>query len=162
MTSLLMTRRVLEDLDGFDESIDYGEDGDLPKRAREKGFEKGDSGAVIYYRFVSSSSEVFRQGRWYGKSMLNYLKKYPEEFPTLLMLGYFVTWPLITVLGLLNAYIGYLAVLQNIGVLLYLLIGFYNSRSPYIVFVPFVKSVRGYGEMLGLVESRFSSDIGRD
>lgn len=157
-----MRRRVLEKLGGFDESIDYGEDGDLPKRAREEGFEGGHSDATIYYRYVSSFSEVFRQGRWYGKSMLNYLKKHPEEFPSLLMLVYFVSWPLLIFIGLLNTYIGYLAALQNLGVLAYVMIGFYNSRSPYILLTPIVKSVRGYGEIIGLIESRFSSDIGRD
>lgn len=152
---------MLEELDGFDESVDYGEDGDLPKRAREKGYDSGSSNATICYRFVSSFSEVFRQGEWYGKSMLNYINKHPEEFPTLLMLVYFVTWPLMTISGFFNTYVRYLAFFQNFGVFIYILIGFYYSRSFYIVLVPLIKSVRGYGEILGLFRSSFSSDIGR-
>lgn len=161
MTSFLCRKSMLEELDGFDESIDYGEDGDLPKRARKQGFETGSTGAVIYYNFVSSFGEVFRQGRWYGKSMLNYLARYPEEFPTLLMMLYFVLWPLFTLAGILLGSLNVVAVSQ-IGVLLYVLVGGYNSRSVYILLVPLVKAVRGYGELVGLLESFSTSDIGRD
>lgn len=160
MTSFLCRRKVLEKVEGFDESIDYGEDADLPTRAREAGFEGGQSEAVIYYSFVSSLGEVFRQGRWYGKSMFSYLKKYPEEFPSVLMMLFFASWPISILSGLLTGYI-FLAAAQSLLVLVYLIVGFLNSESPYILLVPLIKTIRAYGEILGIVESFFTSDIGR-
>lgn len=162
MTSFLCRKKVLEEVNGFDESIDYGEDGDLPTRAREAGFEGGAIGAKIHYRFVRSFRDVFHQGRWYGKTMLNYLRKYPEEFPTLIMLGFFITWPFVTFLSIFISQISFLALLQNLMVFLYVLIGFYRTKSVYIILVPFVKFVRYSGELVGMVESFWSSDRGRD
>jgi len=161
MTSFLCRKEALEEVDGFDESIDYGEDADLPLKIREAGYQGGDTGAVIYYSFISSFGEVFRQGRWYGKSLIPFLKKHPENFPTLLMMLYFTTWPITTALGFVIRPLLVPAILQNLGVLFYIIIGLYRSRSIYFILAPIIKAVRGYGELLGLLESFRTSDIGR-
>lgn len=160
MTSYLCRKKVLKKIDGFDESIDYGEDADLPLRAKDEGFKPGNTEAVIYYHFVSSISEVFSQGRWYGKSLMSFLKKHPENFPSFLMMLFFFLWPITNLISFFGG-LNYLAFLQNICVLFYVLAGFYRTRNFYILFVPIIKTVRAYGGIVGILESFYTEDIGK-
>lgn len=156
-------REKLEEIEGFDESMAYGEDENLGKRLDKlEGNRVRLDDVYEYAGLVSSLSEVFRQGRWYGKSMPQYFKKHPESFLTLLSIFFFITLPLTTVLFGLSEYFFYIAALQHLTVFAYVIIGLKRTRNPYMVFVPIIKIVRSYAEVLGMVEGLFTEDLGRE
>lgn len=156
-------KEKLEEIGGFDESMAYGEDENLGKRLeRVEGKRVRLNDVYEYAGLVSSLSEVFRQGRWYGKSMPQYFRKHPESFPTLLSILFFVALPLTTILATLSIYIFYMAALQYLAVAAYVLEGLRRTKNPYMVFVPVIKVVRSYAEIIGMVEGLFTEDLGRE
>ncbi|MFB6209882.1 MAG: glycosyltransferase family 2 protein [Candidatus Nanohaloarchaea archaeon] len=160
---LIYRKQRLEKTGGFDESLAYGEDEDLGER-----LERPDDKIVEledveeYAGLVSSLREVFRQGRWYGKSMPQYFRKRPEAFPTLLSIFFFAALPLTTIMAPFHEIIFYTAVFQYFLVMIYVIEGIRRTSNPYMVFVPLIKVVRSYAEILGMVEGLFTEDLGRE
>lgn len=159
---IICRKDVLEEVDGFDESLSYGEDGDLARKIATLNPNSVSVDGVEYNSLVSSLSEVFRQGRWYGKSMPQYFRKHPEAFPSLLSIAFFTILPLTTAAAFLNQHILYMAALQYFAVLTYILEGLKRTKNPYMVFVPAVKIVRSYAEIIGMIEGFFTTDFGRE
>lgn len=155
-------KNILEELGGYDDSLAYGEDYDLPRRIEKAGYETKVVEAGEYHILLDSIAGIYRQGRWYGKSMIPYFKKHPEAFPTLLSVGFFSVLPFVTVGAFISRYILTIAVLQWLIVLFYVLIGFKRTRNTYIVLVPVIKVVRSVAEVIGMVEGFFTSDFGRE
>lgn len=155
-------REALEKIDGYDRDLAYGEDMDIGIRAQEAGIKSKNMDAVEYITLPQSLSEVFRQGRWYGKSMMRLFKKYPKTIPSLASFGYFLVWPVSLILSFFNRYVLYLALLQSIFVGLYVIKNLFTTKNIHTIFVPVIKVIRSYGEFIGLVESLKTSDFGRD
>lgn len=160
---VICRKEKLEEVGGFDESLAYGEDGDLGRRILETDPKNVYLDHVCEYAsLVSSLRGVFRQGRWYGKSMPQYFRKHPEAFLSLLSIGFFVVLPLMTIGAYFSQYLLYLAALQHLAVLTYVLEGIRRTRILHMVFVPLIKVIRSYAEVLGMVEGLFTDDLGRE
>lgn len=159
---MLLKRSLLEKVGGYDRGLGYGEDTDLVKRLQETDYRHSNVDAKEHHTLVTSLSDVYSQGRWYGKGMPNFFRKHPEETLSLLSMLLFVTLPIITIGAILHRYMLYLAIPQHLIVFLYVASAYYNTRSPYAFVVPIVKVVRSYGEIIGLFEGLFTEDLGRE
>lgn len=159
---IICRKEVLEKVNGLDEGLAYGEDGDLSQRISQLDLNRVSVDAAEYHGLVSSLSEVFRQGRWYGKSMIPYFRKHPEAFPSLLSIGFFTVLPFVTLLAFFHSIFFYLALAQYAAVSVYLLIGLYRTGNPYILAVPVIKVVRSIAEVIGMIEGFFTTDFGRE
>lgn len=155
-------RKVLEETGGFDEDLAYGEDYDLPKRIDEAGFERGQTGAAVHKKMISTIGGVWRQGRWYGKSLLDLFRKHPQILPTIMMFILFLTWVPILALSFVFWPFYLVSIPQTGLVLLYLLNGLYRTRDPYLLLAPFIKTIRSYAEAIGIVEGFLTEGYGRD
>ncbi|PSG98647.1 MAG: hypothetical protein BRC29_00790 [Nanohaloarchaea archaeon SW_7_43_1] len=159
---MIIRKEVLEDIGGYDDEMAYGEDFDIPERIDKAGYRREWVKGEEYHKLVSSLSEVYRQGRWYGKSILWMVYKHPSSFPSLLSIGLFSTLPFITLGAVLFSPLTYLAALQYLLIGFYVILGFYRTRNPYIVAVPLIKVVRSIAEVVGIVEGFFTTDFGRE
>lgn len=160
---VICRKEKLKEVGGFDESMAYGEDENLSKRLDKlEGKRVRLDDVYEYASLVSSLSEVFRQGRWYGKSLPQYFRKHPESFPTLLSILFFVSLPLTTILAAVSKIFVYIAALQYLAVFAYIIEGIRRTSNPYMVFVPVIKFVRSYAEIIGMVEGLFTEDLGRE
>lgn len=151
----------MEKLGGFDEGLAYGEDKDLNKRVSESRFNVKDVDFGEKRKLVSTLGQVFSQGRWYGKSFLQFVRKYPENLDSLLITLYFVSIPLFGIASLFN---GILSILFYMEVLflIHLHIEYFRiDRTKYSLLVPTVKFVRSYGIILGIIEGLFTEDWGK-
>lgn len=159
---MICRREVLEKIGGYDDNLAYGEDFDLPKRIRAAGYDIKSIPAEEYHKLVSSLSEVYQQGRWYGKSMPELVSKHPSTLPSLLSVFFFCVLPLTTTVAYFSFLFRALAALQYAAIGAYLLLGLYRTHNPYMILVPIIKVVRSYGELLGLLEGVFTTDKGRE
>lgn len=159
---MIIRKEVLEDLGGYDDEMAYGEDFDIPERIDEAGYRRDWVDAEEYHKLVSSLSEVYRQGRWYGKSILKMVKKHPGSFPSLLSIGFFAVLPFVTLLVFFHSVFFYLALAQYAAISIYLVLGFYRTGNPYILAVPVIKVIRSIAEVIGIFEGFFTADFGRE
>ncbi|MDH3752619.1 MAG: glycosyltransferase [Acidimicrobiia bacterium] len=69
-------RTTFEGLGGFDEDLDACEDIELSLRARLAGIVVGfDPAAIVHYRYRHRPSELFRQGRSYGRGRVDIARR---------------------------------------------------------------------------------------
>lgn len=155
-------RKVLEETGGYDESLAYGEDTDFSRRKAERDYRVKRIEAEEYNSFVDSLPKVYRQGRWYGKSILKFLGKYPQASISLVFVMVFASFPFAVVLSLFSKYFIYLAVLEALFITTYVFLGYLDTRNPYMFSVPVVKTVRSISQVIGLVEGFFTEDLGRE
>lgn len=158
---LIYSKRVLEELDGFDESLSYGEDADLLKRVSQNNYSISCADTKEYSYVVSSWKELWKQGEWYGKSYLNYILKHPSEGLSLLLTLYFISLPVVGIAALLNGSLLALFVLEAI---LFIYLSFEHLRlgdSNYGFFVPVIRMVRSWAIGLGILKGLFTGDLGK-
>lgn len=123
-------REALEEIDGYDRNLAYGEDMDIGARAQKAGIKSKDMDAIEYITLPQSISEVFRQGRWYGKSMIPYFRKHPKAFPSAFSVIFFASLPFVTVIAAISDIAMRMAGIQYLLVSLYVLEGFRRTKNP--------------------------------
>ena len=156
-----MRRAVLEDIEGFDEGLAYGEDKDLNKRVSESSFNVKDVDFGEKRKLVSSFGEVFSQGRWYGKSFLSFVRKYPENIDSLLITLYFFSMPVFGLFSLFSE-ISRTIFFAQVLFFIYLHLEYLRiNKTKYSLLVPTVKLIRSYGIVLGMFEGLFTEDWGK-
>lgn len=152
---------VLQKSGGWDERIDFAEDREFPKRLENIGgrtllLNK----AIVHAKPVDSLTKLFKQGRWYGRNIINYFDR-TRDFVTLFaVLAYSAFIPLL-LLSYISSFFTFLFVLDLIIFLSYALMGFFSTESPYAFLMIPVNIVRGAGELVGLVESFFGRKKGK-
>ena len=151
----------MEEISGFDEDLAYGEDKDLRRRVSEHDFSENKADFTELRKVVSSWREVFHQGRWYGKSYLKFVRKYPQEIDSLFFQFYFVSIPIFATLSAFSAYFFYGFLLELFFFLYLCLESLRLGERYYAFFIPFVRFVRSIGMALGLVEGLFTDDLGK-
>lgn len=159
---MIFRKDVLEELGGFDENLAYGEDVDLMYRFRSSKYKTADERIDVYQGLISSLSGVYRQGRWYGKSMLAFYRKYPDTATSILSIFFFASYPIFGSLAIFIDYIGIIFIVQTLLILLYVVDGYMTTKNPFIVFVPLIKVIRSWGELIGITKGRYTDDYGRD
>lgn len=128
---------------GYDEDLSYGEFQDIRKKTDTSGMDN--IKLENFYdsqRFRRSFREVYGQGKWYGKTFMDFLKKYPEEFPSLLTVFFFFSIPFVFAAMIIFNPLKYILALQFLGILYISLESYRLSGSPYGFLVPLVKFVR--------------------
>lgn len=159
---MLLKKSVLEKVGGYDTNLGYGEDTDLVKRLEKQDLRHQDVPATEYHTLVTSLTEVYNQGKWYGKSMPQFFSKHPDESLSLASIAFFTILPLSTLLSPLNILFALIALLQYIVVVFYLVSAYIRLRSFYVIGVPLVKVVRSYAELVGVVKGLYTEDMGRN
>lgn len=157
----IFRKEVLKKVGGYDESINFAEDRELPQRVKKAGYKTIlIKKAIVYAKPVDSLIKLFKQGRWYGRNIFSYFKK-TKDFITLIgMLVYSLFIPLL-ILGVFFKLFLYLFLLNFILLFFYSLKGFMLTKSPYAFLILPINIVRGLGEFIGMIENIFIKNRGK-
>lgn len=141
--------------------MSYGEDEDLRRRISCHNFSEELADYTEKRKVVSTWKEVFKQGEWYGKSYLKFVKKHPKEILSVVFSLYFFSLPLFVILSFFSIY-AFLTLILEMIFFIYLCLESYRlGDSRYALFIPFVRLVRSMGLALGIVEGLFTEDLGK-
>lgn len=157
----IFRKEVLKKTGGWDERIDFAEDRELPVRIKKLGYKSVlIRNAVVYTKPVNSVGKLLRQGRWYGRNIVGYFKR-TRDFTTLFGVLVYSSFVPFVILSFLH-HIFLLASVFDLGVLfIYSLKGFLLTRSLYAFLMIPINVVRGFGELVGIVERVFKKGRGR-
>jgi len=157
----IFKKEVLEKTGGWDESIGIAEDRELPGRIKTAGFKvEFIKDAIIYGNPVDSLNLLFKEGRWYGRHVTRYFAK-TKDFVMLGGLLLYASFVPLAILSLLSKYFTLLLALALFGLFIYALKGLLVTKSPYALLIVPVNIVRGFGELVGLLESPFVKQKGK-
>ncbi len=83
MNAWAFQRKLFLDLNGFDESLDHGEDVELGNRLKKRGIQivLADQAFQFHAGEPKSLEEGMQRSFSFGKNMISYYNKYPEKFP---------------------------------------------------------------------------------
>jgi len=144
----VLKKEAIKAVGGFDESLIFGEDRDLTFRIKKKYEIKYAPRVIEYINLVEDFSSFIKQSKWYGKSLLNFLRKnfsitilgnilYHAFMIPLIILSFFLynslTIVLITILFLESLFFAF------------------QSKSIYGLFVPFIKIIRSTIEVFSWI-----------
>jgi cellulose synthase/poly-beta-1,6-N-acetylglucosamine synthase-like glycosyltransferase len=157
----IFRKEVLEKTGGWDESIGIAEDRELPTRIKAAGFKTAlIKEAVVFAKPVDSFRALFKEGRWYGRHVLQYFAK-TKDFVMLGGLLLYASFVPLTILSLLSKYFTLILALALFVLFVYALKGLVVTKSPYALLIVPVNIVRGFGELVGLLESPFVKQKGK-
>lgn len=162
-TLSMFKKSVLKKVGGYDENLGYGEDQELAERIR-KNFKKigiiKDSG--LYFKQITSWKRLFRQGLWYGRNFIDYLKKTKNFIKLFWILVNVFSIPFLILFILAqNLLYGILVCIVYLPIVSYSLKAFVITKNPYSFLLPLVKVVRSYGEVIGILFGIFRKHKGR-
>jgi cellulose synthase/poly-beta-1,6-N-acetylglucosamine synthase-like glycosyltransferase len=146
-------KEVLKKTGGWDENIDFAEDRELPTRIKKLGYNTVViKDAILYAKPVDSLSKLLRQGRWYGRNIFSYFNK-TRDFVTLFgVFAYSAFIPLL-ILSPTSFILSVLLAFDFFIFLAYVLKGFVETKSKYAILMIPINIVRGFGELIGMIES---------
>lgn len=157
----IFRKGVLSKINEWDENIDFAEDRELPSRLKKSGYKTVlIKRAVVYAKPVDSLNKLFKQGRWYGRNTFGYFRK---TYDIVTLIGVFVYSffvPLL-ILSYFHQIFLWLFALDFLALLLYSLQGLFVKRSYYAILMIPINVVRGFGELIGMVESLFRNRRGK-
>ncbi len=87
--NMIIRRAAFEDIGGFDSSLETGEDVDICKRLKDKGYKIFSDPAIhsIHYGSPKNIKEMFRREMWHGRTMwVIFLRDFPRNNKWLLFL----------------------------------------------------------------------------
>lgn len=158
---IIYRKHVLEKTGGYDEKLGFAEDRELPERVHKKGFTTVlIKNAYLYDNPVNSLKKLWRQGMWYGRNMLPYIKKNKDYMMLIGVLIHSLVVPIL-LLGFFNEI--FLLMGGGIFLLMFLrsVLAFIHSKSPYAFLLPLIWVVRGTGSFIGIVQSQFVKHQGK-
>lgn len=142
----ILKKEVYQELGGYDEDLSYGEFQDIRKRTDQSKLQTEHlQDFEDSQRFRRNFKEVYSQGKWYGKTFIDFLKKYPEEYASLFTVFFFFSIPFVAITSLFVPFFRYLLLLEVLMVVYISLEAYRQSGSVYGLFVPLVKFVRSIG-----------------
>ncbi|MDI6806456.1 MAG: glycosyltransferase [Candidatus Aenigmarchaeota archaeon] len=157
----IFRKYVLKKTGGYDEKLGFAEDRDLPMRVYKRGFNVVFiKNAKIHAKPVDSFVKLWKEGMWYGKNMLPYVKKHKDYTILLSVLTYSLALPFL-ILGTLQK------IFLLVSCFLFLLMfsrsvqGFVYTKSLYAFLLPLIWIVRGTGELIGLLLSPLKRHKGK-
>jgi cellulose synthase/poly-beta-1,6-N-acetylglucosamine synthase-like glycosyltransferase len=157
----IFRKEVLRKTRGWDERIDFAEDRELPSRIKKLRYETVlIKNAVVYAKPVDSLSKLYKQGRWYGRNIFGYFGK-TKDFVTLFgVFVYSFFFPLM-ILSFVHQIFLTLFALDLLVLILYSLQGLIIEKSYYAILMIPINVVRGFGELIGMIESLFRKTEGK-
>jgi len=147
-------RSILNEVNGFNEKLVFGEDRDLAmrviKRSRRIGIVKG-------HRLVDSNIKSFKrlwkQGMWYGKSIEKYVKESKNFLPLIKIIVYGVSILLLP-FSLLSSYF----LIPFAFIFLFSLIRTIKNTGakylPYSLLVPFIDIFQSFAVFIGFIKKK--------
>jgi len=158
---IIYRKKVLEQVGGYDENLDFAEDRELPKRVKKAGYvSKYLENAKLWVKPVDNLEKLYKQGRWYGRNILRYFKN-SRDYATLgAVLTYASLLPLL-ILGIIYRPILILFAVPFALILYYTLRGLFITGSPYAFAMIPIAFVRGTGQLVGMIESPFKKGGGK-
>lgn len=157
----IFRKEVFMKVGGYDENLDFGEDRELPHRVKKLGYKTVlIKKAINYVKPVDSLIKLFKQGRWYGRTIFPYFRKTKDIVPLIGMLIYSSFAPLL-ILGFFLKPFFYFFLLILIFLFFYSLVGFLTTKNPYAFLMIPVNIVRGFGELVGMIEGIFIKRYGK-
>jgi glycosyltransferase involved in cell wall biosynthesis len=158
-------KAVFLDLGGYNPELGYGEDKELNKRALKKGVKKVFCrDIVIYHKEPSTWSRIYKEGRWWGRTLPSYIKTDFKRGTLILIAVLFRAFALpfaliFYFLGMVNVTL-FLGLLYILYYLYYLLRSLRENVSTYALIMPLFKSIRNVFISLGLCEAAFKTVFG--
>jgi len=151
----IFRKEVLQKTGGWDEKINFAEDRELPMRIKKLGYKTSlIKNAIVYAKPVDSFSRLIKEGRWYGKNIFGYFRK-TKDFVTLAGVLLYSSFIPLFLLSFLNKIFLFLFVFAFLILFGYSLKGFLITKNFYSFLIIPINMVRGFGELIGLVESLF-------
>jgi glycosyltransferase involved in cell wall biosynthesis len=144
-------KKILEEVGGYDDSLGFGDERLLPRKIIERGYK------IVFLKNIKSTVKVvgsvrrlFRQGRWYGKNIIPYVKK-SRDYIILFGIGvYSLTLPSF-IIGIFFRPFLYLGILGLLALLWYSVKGFLITKKYHAFLIPVINTIRGTGELLGMM-----------
>jgi glycosyltransferase involved in cell wall biosynthesis len=157
----IFKKHVLEKTVGWDESIGIAEDRELPSRIKQGGYKVGFiENAKVWAKPVDSFRLLYKEGRWYGRHVMSYFKK-TRDFVTLAAVLMYASFVPLTFLSFVSFYFAVLLGFAFLVLLAYALKGLLMTKSPYAFLMIPINIARGFGELIGLMESPFIKQKGK-
>jgi len=157
----IFRKYVLEKTGGWDESIGIAEDRELPIRIKQAGFKVGFiEDAKMWAKPVDSFKSLYKEGRWYGRHVMSYVRK-TNDYATLLGVFLYASFAPLTLLSFFSGIFATLLALAFLALLAYALKGYLITKSTYAFLMIPVNIARGFGELIGLLESPFVKQKGK-
>ena len=141
----VLKKEAIKSIGGFDESLVFGEDRDLTYRIKKRYEIKYAPKVIEYIDLVEDFQSFIKQSRWYGKSLLKFLRK---NF-SITILGN-VLYHAFILPSIILSFFLYSSLTIALLILLFSEILFFafKSKSIYGLFVPFIKIVRSTIEVI--------------
>lgn len=161
MHASIFRKNVWEKLGRFDESLGYGDERLLPEKALKEGYKvKYLDEAIIYVKPVKTIKALFKQGRWYGRNVLKYVKK-SNDYVMIFGIAVYSLFIPVFLFGLFYRPLLILSVSMFMALFLYGLWGLFLTRSVYSFLIPLINIIRGFGELIGIIETPFMKHRGK-
>jgi|GEM_PF-1660212 len=157
----IFRKYVLEKTGGWDENIGFAEDRELPARVKDAGFKIGFiENAKVEGKPVDSFELLFKEGRWYGRNIFSYVRK-TKDYITLAGVMLYASFVPLFVLSAFSRIFTLLLFLAFLILFGYSLKGFIITKSLYAFLMIPVNIVRGFGELVGILERPFVKHMGK-
>lgn len=167
ISSPQVTRKSYRERKMWDPTLGFGEDRDYLRKLYALAKKKKlkivvAKKALMRFHLTHSIADIINQQRWYGRTMLRYLKKGGSfrEWLIYIRLGY-VWIPLVLVLPFYWSNILAIIISPFIALTLYHTINSVIKGGFYGIFVPFLDFLFGIGSFIGVIESLFSKKLAR-
>lgn len=158
-------KKVFLELGGYNPRLGYGEDKELNKRAMKKGIKKVfRRDIVIYHKEPSTWSRIYREGRWWGRTLPSYIRTDLKRGITIFAAVIFRAFaiPFALLLYFLGAF--WLSIFLGLSYVLYYFYYLFKSvrehPSFYAFIMPFFKSLRNVFVFMGICEAAFKTALG--
>lgn len=152
MTGIAFRKKDLfEKIDGYDEDLSMGEYADIRIRMNQLDYEQVNLDFESHEHYRKNFREVLQQGRWYGKTYMDFVKKYNSRISGLLGVFYFSSIFFIGVAAIFFPLMRYLFLLQLLSVLYISLEAYRVTGIKYALFIPLVKFIRSLGMLPGIL-----------
>lgn len=143
-------KKLLEKIKGFDNELSFGEDRDMALRAIEQSGKIGIAeGERVMDANISSISRLFKQGKWYGKTIMKYSRKSGNFLPVFKVLFY-----TFSLFALPMVYYSYVFAAP---IILVILISYFRAFMKgfdnfiYKLFIPFIDLLHSFAVFLGMI-----------
>ncbi|MEM2955025.1 MAG: glycosyltransferase [Candidatus Nanoarchaeia archaeon] len=158
---IIFRKSVLEKTGGYDEKLSFAEDREFPQRLRKMGIKsKLIKRAVLYVKPIDSLKKLWRQGLWYGKNMIPYVKKSKDYLVVISVFIHSLAMPFL-ILGIVNNLFLFISGFLFLLMFLRAIQGFLYTKNFYAVLLPLIWIIRGTSSLIGMIISPFAKHRGR-
>ncbi|MDO8537291.1 MAG: glycosyltransferase [archaeon] len=151
-------KKILEEINGFNENIASNEDPELDFRIRKKGYTLlFNPKAIVFHHRKKNLAEFFRQAEWFGKGRMQAIKQNTEmlELFRLIPIAYLVLLIGSILLLKFGFFVSLIAIFAGFSIIVSALIAFkYELKDFFAYLLLFIAWFFGYG--IGEIKGVFS------